>query len=124
MDATRLVGLLRWTFEGAEGAGGRVVLSWIVAGGIFGGGLLIAGLALTGRGSAGLHLLIAPVLFLLGSFLGLTAGLVVAVLGRPAGVRAGTALRRGLAAAAISLPLLPLAWLVSSSIKVATALQV
>ncbi|MDX1646200.1 MAG: hypothetical protein R3304_03555 [Longimicrobiales bacterium] len=119
-----MVELLRWTFAGAEGAAGRVVLSWIMAGGICGGGLLIGMLALVGGGSPGLHLLLAPVLFLGGSVLGFLNGLGLAVLTRPESASMGEALRRGLTAVAVALPLLPLAWLVASSVSVATALQV
>lgn len=121
---SRLVESLRWTFEGAEGAAGRVVLSSILAGGICGGGLLIGTLAMIGRGSPGLHLLLAPVLFLAGSLAGLVHGMTLTVLARPGDVPRSDACLRGLVAAVASVPLLPLSWLVSSSITLATALQV
>jgi hypothetical protein len=114
---------LRRTFVGPEGLGGRVVASWVLAGGICGGGLLIGALAVLGIGSPGLHLLVAPVLFLAGTVLGLVLGLVLAVLGRPASATRGRALRAGLFAAGISLLLLPPSWLVSCAIVVGAALR-
>lgn len=121
---SRVVDLLQWTFEGAEGAAGRVVLSSILAGGICGGGLLIGTLAMIGYGGPGLHLLLAPVLFLTGSLAGLVYGMTLTVLTRPGEAPRSDAWRRGLIAAVASVPLLPLSWLVSSSITVGTALQV
>lgn len=118
-----MVDLLRWTFEGAEGAAGRVVLSSILAGGICGGGLLIGTLAMIGRGSPGLHLLLAPILFLAGSLAGLVYGMTLSVLTRPGEAPRSDVWRRGLIAAVVSVLLLPMSWIVSSSITVATALQ-
>lgn len=99
------------------------MLSSILAGGICGGGLLVGGLAVFDRGSPGLHLLLAPVLFLVGTALGLVQGFVLALIGRMRGVADSAALRRGLVGAGVSLPVLPLSWLISSSIAVSTALR-
>jgi hypothetical protein len=76
-----------------------------------------------GIGNPGLHLLVAPVLFLVGTALGLVLGLVLAILGRPASATRGRALRAGLSAAGISLLLLPPSWLVSAAIAVGAALR-
>lgn len=108
---------------GPRGAAGRVVLSSILAGGICGGGLLVGVLAMLDRGNPGLHLLLAPVLFLLGTVLGLAQGFVVVLAGRARGAAGPSALRKGLVGVAASVPLLPLSWLVSSSIAVSTALR-
>ena len=124
MEATRWSDTFRWIFAGREGAAGRVVSSSILAGGISGGGLLIGTLALTGRGNPGLHLLLAPVLFLAGSLAGLLLGLLVGVWARPGDVPRSDALKRGALAAAMTVPLVPVSWLLSSSITVGTALQV
>ena len=124
VEATRWSDTIRWTFAGPEGAGGRVVSFSILAGGICGGGLLIGTLAMTGRGSPGLHLLLAPVLFLGGSLAGLLLGLGIGVVARPGGVCRSDALKRGALAALMTVPLLPVSWLISSSITVSTALQV
>jgi len=99
------------------------VLSWTLAGGICGGGLLIGALTMFDSGSAGLHLLLAPVLFILGTILGSAHALVLSVAGRPADVPRRDALRSALFVLALSLPLIPVSWLVSSSIAVATALR-
>lgn len=123
MDASGWLDSLRRTFFGPEGLGGRVVVSWVLAGGISGGGLLLVVLAVLGIGNPGLHLLVAPVLFLVGTVLGFVLGLALAVLGRPSAVTPGRALRAGLVAAAISLPLLAPSWLVSAAITVGTALR-
>ena len=123
MTATRATDALQSAFLGDEGAGGRVVCSWMLAGGIAAGGFLIGTLALAGRGNPGLHLLLAPVLFVAGTLLGFFQGIVLAVIGRPADVRVGRAFGRALLAGVLSTPLLPLAWLVSSAITVGSALQ-
>lgn len=99
------------------------MLSWTLAGGICGGGLLIEALTMLDLGGVGLHLLVAPVLFVLGTTLGSVHGLVLSVAGRAADVSRRAALRGALVALALSLPLVPVSWLVSSSIAVATALR-
>lgn len=99
------------------------MLSSTLAGGICGGGLFIGVLALLGRGSPGLHLLMAPALFLLGSAVGVGQGLFLALVGRGDGVSRAETLRRCSVAVAVSLLLLPVSWLISSSIVVATALR-
>lgn len=114
---------MQWALLGPRGAAGRVVLSSILAGGICGGGLLVAGLALLDRGNPGLHLLLVPVLFLLGTVLGLAHGFVLTLIGRARGAAGCAALSKGLVGAGVSLPLLPLSWLVASSIAVSTALR-
>lgn len=86
--------------------------------------MLIGTLAMIGRGSAGLHLLLAPVLFLAGSLAGLVCGMTLTVLTRPGEAPRSDVWRRGVIAAVASVPLLPLSWLISSSITVGTALQV
>lgn len=121
---SRWADTFRTTFYGPEGAGGRVVLSWVLAGGICGGGLLVGALALLGRGSPGLHLLLTPVLFLVGSVLGVAHGFILALAGRSESATRAETARRGLIAVGVSLLLLPLSWLISSSIAVGTALRV
>jgi hypothetical protein len=123
VTAPRAADAVQSAFLGDEGAGGRVVCSWMLAGGIAAGGFLIGTLALAGRGNPGLHLLLAPVLFMAGTLLGFVQGIVFAVIGRPADERAGRAFGRALLAGALSVPLLPIAWLVSSAITVGSALQ-
>lgn len=123
MGASGWVDLLRRTFLGPGGTGGRVVMASTLAGGICCGGLLVGSLALLGLGSVGLHLLVAPVLFLAGSALGVVHGVSMAVVARPETVTCAGALRRALIATALTLPLVPLSWLVSSSIVVSAALR-
>src|SRR3972149_4533538 len=70
-------------FLGPEGACARVVVSWTVGGGIGFGGVLVGSLTVAGLVAPGLQLLAAPVLFLLGAFLGGVHGALLAVVGRP-----------------------------------------
>ncbi|MDH3269920.1 MAG: hypothetical protein OEN56_01230 [Gemmatimonadota bacterium] len=124
MAEARWKRVLERTFTGPAGSVGRVVVSWTLAGGILGGGLLIGALALAGLGGPGLHLLLAPALFLVGSTVGVVLGCVLALTGRGPDVSRGEALRGSLIGAGVAILLLPLGWLISSSITVGTALQV
>lgn len=83
--------------------------------------MLIGAHALAGRGSPGLHLLLAPALFLLGSALGGALGTTFSCLCSRRG--RGDTLRRVGFGAGTALVLLPLSWLVSAAIAVGVALQ-
>ena len=124
MTQPSLADALRWTFLGPEGGSGRVVVAWTLAGGAGAGGILVGALALAGRSTPGLLVLVGPVLFVLGSLLGMAQGLALGVAGRPPGTSRRTALRRSGLAAALSVPLLPLSWLTSAAITVGSALRV
>ena len=119
----QLANNLQWAFFGEEGASGRVVFSWILAGGVTGGGIVIGTMALYGGGNAGLHLLVAPVLFLAGSLAGFLHGLVLAIVGRAGSCTRWCALKRAVLATVLSVPFVGLSWLIASAIVVGTALQ-
>jgi hypothetical protein len=72
--------------------------------------------------SPGLHLLAAPVLFLLGSILGAVHGGLLAVAGRPGGLSRTSALTRAAIAALIAVPLLGITWIITASIALSAAL--
>lgn len=99
------------------------MLAWTLFGGIFGGGLLIGAHALSGRGTPGLYLLLAPVLFVLGTLLGALHGLALSFMGRGRDVARSQALRRAAAGAGVGLLFLPASWLISAAIVVGVALQ-
>lgn len=109
---------------GPEGSCGRVTMSWTAGGGIAGGGILVGTLTIAGYVSPGLQLLAAPVLFLIGAFLGAVHGGVLAVAGRPESMSAGRATRRVLAACLLAVPLLGPAWVVTAGISLTAALVV
>jgi len=117
-SATRFGGL----FTGPEGSCGRVVVSWTVAGGVAGGGILVGSLTIAGYVSPGLQLLAAPVLFLLGSFLGAVHGTVLAVAGRPESLGTGRAVKRACLGVLVAVPLLLPAWVVTAGISLTAAL--
>lgn len=119
---SRVLVMLERVFCGVEGSCARVVTSWVLAGGVVGGGILIGVLALAGYGSVGLHLLLAPLLFIAGTFLGFAHGITLAVVGRPARCSRGRAIRVGLTGCLVALPLVGVAWLVSSGITLTTVL--
>ncbi len=110
-------------FGGVEGRCARVVASWLLAGGIAGGGILIGALALAGIGPSGMHLLIAPALFLVGTVLGLAHGLALALVGRPGTCSRRRALGLALAGGLTALPLVGASWIIASGITLTTALR-
>lgn len=114
---------LRSFLLGSEGGCVRLVLSWTVAGGVAGGGIVVGALTIAGVVEPGLQLLAAPVLFLVGAFLGLLHGGALSVIGRPRCLTRGAALRHALLAAALSVPLLGIGWLVTASITLTAALM-
>lgn len=115
-------GLLSWALSGPEGASARVVVAWTLAGGAVSGGLVTAGLELAGRSTPGLLILLGPVLYLVGSFLGAVSGAVLGVAGRPEGTSRRDAMRRVGFGLVASIVLQPLSWLTSASITVGSAL--
>lgn len=110
-----------WVFEDPSGFCARVVASWVLAGGIMGGGVLIGTLSLSGVGSPGLYLLIAPVLFLVGTGVGFTHGIALALLGRPDECPLRRAGLGALLGALTALPLLGLAWVLASGVTLTVA---
>ena len=84
---------------------------------------MIGTLDMMGRGTPGLHLLLAPVLFLSGTLLGLGHAVVLGIASRCDGETRVDVLRRELCAVAVSLPLLGLGWLVASAITVGVAVD-
>ena len=122
MRSTLLDSLHR-RLAGDEGGSARVVISWTLAGGAATGGILVGILALFGKSTPGLLVLVGPVLFVAGSLLGLLHGLVLALVGRPRTLSRGQALRRGGLGALLALPLLPVTWLASAAITVGSAMR-
>lgn len=118
---TETTGLSR-LFKGPEGSCARVTLSWVTAGGVAGGGILVGSLTIAGYVSPGLQLLAAPVLFLVGAFLGAAHGGFLAVVGRPADMPCAQALRRVFLACILSVPALGAAWVVTAGISLTAAL--
>ena len=98
------------------------MLSWVAAGGVAFGGVLVGSLTITGYVSPGLQLLAAPVLFLLGSLLGAVHGGVLAIAGRPDTLTRGAAVRRVLLASLISIPVMGATWVVTAGISLTAAL--
>lgn len=109
-------------FMGQDGACARLVVSWTVAGGIAGGGLLVGLLTVSGLVSPGFQLLAAPVLFLVGAFLGGFHAALLAVVGRPRTLTRGGATRKALWAILVAIPALLPAWLVTAGISISAAL--
>ena len=109
-------------FQGPEGACARVVVSWTVGGGVAFGGVVVGALSVSGLVSPGFHLLAAPVLFLLGAFLGGAHGAILAVVGRPRTLGRGGAVRKALAAVLVAVPALFPAWIVTAGISLSAAL--
>ena len=123
LDVSRYSDAIRRAFLGPGGASLRVVVALTLAGGVFTGGIFLGALALLDRVSPGLHLLVAPALFVAGTAMGLLHSLVLAVIGRPTDTTRFAALRQALVAAVCSLPLVGAAWLVSSAITLGSALR-
>jgi hypothetical protein len=84
---------------------------------------VVGALTVSGVVNPGLQLLAAPVLFVVGATLGLLHGGALAVIGRPACLTRGTALRHAALAALLSIPLLGIGWLVTASIALTAALM-
>jgi hypothetical protein len=120
----QVVDLLRDAFLGEGGAAGRAVLSCGLCGGIAAGGILMAAMAWTGRINPGFQLLVAPIVFILGTILGVLEGGFVALVGRPRGTTAGCCARRTFIGLFVLVLLSPLSWLVASAITVGAALFV
>jgi len=109
-------------FLGQDGSCARVVVSWTVGGAIALGGVLVGSLTVAGLVAPGLQLLAAPVLFLLGAFLGGVHGSILAVVGRPRPLGRGDAVRRVLWGILVSVPALLPAWIVTACISLSAAL--
>ena len=96
-----------------RGLPGRVQVTWIMAGGVLTGGVLMAIVTLTGTMNPGLALYSTSLFCLLGAALGGVHGLALGVAGRPPGIpwtRTAGSLGLGVLAA---LPGLLLAWVVA-----------
>jgi len=115
--------LIGRVFGGAEGRCARVVASWGLAGGVAGGGILIGAFSLAGYGAAGLYLLLAPVLFLVGSLMGLAHGFALALVGRPGSCSRRRALALALVGGATALPLVGVSWLIANGITLTAVLR-
>ncbi len=83
--------------------------------------MLVGMLTAAGVVSPGFQLLAAPVLFIVGAFLGLLHGFGLALAGRHAALGTGETLERLVIAALLALPGLALAWLVTAAISVTAA---
>lgn len=83
---------------------------------------MVGALTIGGVVSPGLQLLAAPVLFVVGAALGLLHGAALSLIGRPACLTRGTALRHAALATLLSIPLLGIGWLVTASISLTAAL--
>lgn len=108
---------------GPEGACIRLVLSWTLAGSIAGGGIAVGALTITGVVEPGLELLAAPVLFVVGAFIGTLHGSALAVVGRPACLTRRAALRNAAMAALLATPLLFFAGAVTAAITLTGTLM-
>jgi len=86
------------------------------------GGILVGSLTITGLVNPGLQLLAAPVLFLIGAFLGLVHGGILAVAGRPDTLSRAAAARRAVLAGVLSVPALGVAWVTTAGISLTAAL--
>ncbi len=99
----------------------RVVVSWVAAGGITAGGLLI-GVAALGSPEMSQGLLpLAPVLFLIGAAGGLIHGSILAYLGRPEGAGTAATIRAIMAGIVLSIPVLVVAWVATAWISLTSA---
>jgi hypothetical protein len=107
---------------GRQGSCARVAFTWTVAGGIACGGILVGTLTLTGAVPSGFQLLAAPVLFLVGVFLGLVHGIILGTVGRPPGITRGGAIGRGLVGGLAALPAVLAGWVVTAGISLTAAL--
>jgi hypothetical protein len=98
------------------------MVSWVAAGGVAAGGILVGSLTIAGYVSPGLQLLAAPVLFLVGSFLGAVHGAILAIAGRPETLTRGAAARRAFLGGVASVPVVGAAWVVTAGISLTAAL--
>ena len=110
------------TAPGERATCGWLVFSWTLAGGVALGGILVSLLTIAGMVAPGLQLLAAPVLFLLGSFLGAVHGGLLAVVGRPRGLSRGVAIRAAAKGFLLGIPALFPAWVVTAGISLTAAL--
>ncbi len=101
-------------FLAQPGAGGRLLLSWTMAGGIAAGGVLIGGLALVGAVHPGVHLFAAQALFVVGAVVGLVHASVLSIAGRPECLTVGGACWRSALAGLFCVPALAVAWVVTA----------
>ena len=86
--------------------------------------MVIGTAALAGYGSSGLHLLVAPVLFIVGTVLGWAHGFALALVGRPGSCTRRRALGLALVGGATALPFVGLSWLIAGGITLTTALRI
>jgi hypothetical protein len=99
----------------------RLVVSWASGGGIIAGGFLVGVASLESPQNAQPFVSLAPVLFLVGAFAGLVSGALLALAGRPAGVRAQTARSAIASGLALSIPALAVAWVITAWISLTSA---
>jgi len=109
-------------FLARPGAGGRLLLSWTMAGGIAGGGVLIGALALVGAVQPGVHLFAAQALFVVGGVGGLIHASVLSIAGRPDCLSVGGACWRSTLAGLVCIPALGVAWVVTAGMSRSAAL--
>ncbi|MDH5588958.1 MAG: hypothetical protein OEZ65_10830 [Gemmatimonadota bacterium] len=122
LPAYRLTSRALEAVSGVNGACGRILLSFSAAGGIAGGGLMIGVFTLTGKVEPGFQLLAAPVLFILGALGGLFHGCVLGVAGRPRSLTAMGAWRYCGRSLLFLVPVLGIAWVITSGISLTAAL--
>ncbi len=112
--AQRLAQTFREVFLAQAGGGGRLLLSWTMAGGIGAGGVLIGGLALAGVVQPGVHLFAAQALFVVGALAGLAHASALSIAGRPECLTVGGACWRSALAGLFCVPALAVAWVVTA----------
>lgn len=95
------------------GLPGAVMLSWMIAGGVFAGGFLVAYGTMTERMSGRALLYTAGGLYLFGSFVGAVLGGALGMFGRPIEMAARKALRDQLTALLYALPALFIAFVLT-----------
>jgi hypothetical protein len=95
------------------GLPGRTAITWAVGGAIGLGGVVVGLSALTGNLSGNGLLMTSMALFLIGGVLGFAHGAVLGVMGRPADMPRGRAVRAIALAAAYTVPALTIAFIVA-----------
>jgi hypothetical protein len=124
MTASQRFGGIRAVRDTLEGAGApcaRIVVSWASAGGIAAGGILVGAAALDAPELAQPLVSFAPALFVLGATGGLAVGALLAWAGRPTGVPSRTARTAIRCGAALCVPALTAAWVVTAWISLTSA---
>ena len=112
--ARQLAHIFREAFLARAGGGGRLLLSWTMAGGIAAGGVLVGGLALAGAIQPGVHLFAAQALFVVGAGAGLVHASVLSIVGRPECLTVGGACWRSALAGLLCVPAVGAAWVVTA----------